>query len=508
MWQTQKLILTGHTFSFPMTKTWEFTSSAPIRSIFALWPVYGMPMLILRWLTEGLGQDNINSMLIFRTLRFVMFMLSFVLEDWAIHELVEHRQQRRFALMLVASSYVTWTWQSHTFSNAVETILVLWSIVLCRRLARNEVLGYFHCKFVQIAYVRLGTSFHYEDFRNTCVSARVRDVQSCHISRVCAGTSSAACDAEVCFWKLHSRRSHLITSRPLAILRLAAVCALTTLAAITVDTLFYNDRDDFGLLHLVKHPIIAPLNSLLYNTRSANLALHGTHPYWQHFVVNLPQFLGPATILLFTNPIHSTPLFSALAGTVTLSAFSHQEARFLLPAVPLILSSVQLPQHGRRLWIAVWIVFNSLLGILMGVYHQGGIVEAQAYIRGQPDVGQAFWWKTYSPPTWILGYRNSDIVTVDLMGLGKQDLTNRICSSVGQKTDAVLVVPRSATFLDKFGVAENSTTSGLQLSERVSIRSHLNLDDMDFGDDGVLPTLTRVIGRRGLTVFDVRCSDV
>ena len=164
-----------------------------------------MPMLILRWLTEGFGQDNISPMLIFRMLRFVMFMLSFVLEDWAIHELVEHRQQRRFVLMLVASSYVTWTWQTHTFSNAVETIVVLWSIVLCRRLARNEVLGLISCKFVQIAYARIGTSFYSKDFRNTRVPARVWDVQSCHVSRVCACAPGAACYAEVCLWKMTLR---------------------------------------------------------------------------------------------------------------------------------------------------------------------------------------------------------------------------------------------------------------------------------------------------------------
>jgi phosphatidylinositol glycan class Z len=278
------------------------------------------------------------------------------------------------------------------------------------------------------------------------------------------------------------------------------------MTAITVDTMFYNDRDDFGLFDIVRHPVIAPLKSLLYNTQSANLALHGTHPHWQHFLVNLPQFLGPATILLFTNPIPSTTLFAALAGTAILSVFPHQEARFLLPAVPLMFSSLQLPQRGRRPWIAIWIMFNCLMGILMGVYHQGGIVEAQAYIRSQSDIGQAFWWKTYSPPTWILGDRNDNLATVDLMGLGKQDLKDQICTAAGQKTSAVLVAPRSAVFLDQFAVPEGPTANGLQLTERWSVRNHLNLDDMDFGDDGVVQTLSRVVGRRGLVVFDVRCS--
>lgn len=96
-------------------------------------------MLVLRWLSLGFISEPFAPMFMFRGLRIVMFMLSFILEDWAIQELVETRQQRRTALLLVASSYVTWTWQVHTFSNAIETIIVLWSVVLIKRLARFEV---------------------------------------------------------------------------------------------------------------------------------------------------------------------------------------------------------------------------------------------------------------------------------------------------------------------------------------------------------------------------------
>ena len=68
-----------------------------------------------------------------------MFIASFVLEDWAIHELVQSPRQRRVAVILVASSYVTWTYQTHTFSNSVETILVLWSLVLIQRILDTPV---------------------------------------------------------------------------------------------------------------------------------------------------------------------------------------------------------------------------------------------------------------------------------------------------------------------------------------------------------------------------------
>lgn len=91
-------------------------------------------MLLLRWLWIGNGNDGeIPPIAVFWTLRTLMFTLSFVLEDWAIHELVPSRRHRHVAVLLVASSYVTWTYQTHTFSNAIETLVVAWSLVLIER---------------------------------------------------------------------------------------------------------------------------------------------------------------------------------------------------------------------------------------------------------------------------------------------------------------------------------------------------------------------------------------
>jgi GPI mannosyltransferase 4 len=76
---------------------------------------------------------------VFWTLRVLMFILSFVLEDWALHELVSSPRHRRVAVLLVASSYVTWTYQTHTFSNSIETLLVAWSLVLIHRIVEDRV---------------------------------------------------------------------------------------------------------------------------------------------------------------------------------------------------------------------------------------------------------------------------------------------------------------------------------------------------------------------------------
>lgn len=68
-----------------------------------------------------------------------MMILSVVLEDWAIHELIKSPRRRTLAVVLVASSYVTWTYQTHTFSNSVETLVVAWSLVMIQRIRDDKV---------------------------------------------------------------------------------------------------------------------------------------------------------------------------------------------------------------------------------------------------------------------------------------------------------------------------------------------------------------------------------
>jgi phosphatidylinositol glycan class Z len=95
-------------------------------------------MYVLHWLWEGFGYD-VSPSVVYWTLRVLMLSLSVVMEDWAIHELVASPRARRVAVMLVASSYVTWTFQTHTFSNSLETLLVLWSLVLIQRITDDKV---------------------------------------------------------------------------------------------------------------------------------------------------------------------------------------------------------------------------------------------------------------------------------------------------------------------------------------------------------------------------------
>lgn len=194
---------------------------------------------------------------------------------------------------------------------------------------------------------------------------------------------------------------------------------------------------------------------------------------------------------------------SALSATMLLSLFPHQEPRFLLPTVPLLLSCIRMK---RSLLLTTWIIFNAAMGFLMGVYHQGGVIPTQLAIRDIiPTPATVFWWKTYSPPLWLLG-NDSQITTHDLMGSPGAEMIGRLEQSVpkcGIPSEVFLVAPTSADFLDSFAVER---ASSLQLHPLWSYRKHLNLDDLDFGEDGILPTLKRVVGRRGLGVWAVRRS--
>ena len=300
------------------------------------------------------------------------------------------------------------------------------------------------------------------------------------------------------------------TDRLASLLVFLSTVLLTTLIAIAVDTSFYQPHIPL-LRALVNSPTITPLNSLLYNTRIDNLSAHGIHPYYQHLTVSLPLLLGPSLFLLVFYPQRTSkniPLISSLSGSAILSCIPHQEPRFLLPAVPLILSSLQLPRSKTttRYWLVSWIFFNAILGVFMGILHQGGVIPAQLWL-GQEQVNtanmtQVFWWRTYSPPIWLLDH--NPLKTTDLMGMPFTSLQNKITSSFSPSCNPEesvgLVAPYSSMELDRLTFADNS----MLVEEIWRYDRHLNLDDLDFASDGVWTTVRRSIGRRGLMIWRFR----
>ncbi|KAI1504238.1 Alg9-like mannosyltransferase [Biscogniauxia marginata] len=482
-------VIAGQIFSYPVRLTWEFTSDHPIRSVFPLWPVYGLPMLLLRWLWIGNGNDGeIPPIAVFWALRVLMFVVSFVLEDWAIWELVQSRRHRPVAVMLVASSYVTWSFQTHTFSNSIETLVVAWCLVLIER-----ILGSSATSSSLLASIVLGVVAVFGVFTRITFPAFLL-IPGLHLI------------------------PHFM-KRPLSLITMAVAGLFTVLIAISLDTSFYTPHSIFWS-DLYRNPVLTPWNNLRYNMSPSNLAQHGLHPWYQHMLVNLPLLIGPAVGLLFVRPHLSLRLYSAISGVFVLSLFQHQEARFLLPTIPLLLSSIQLPKKPKhmKIWVAAWVGFNAVLGLLMGVYHQGGVVPAQVFLSTQPDATQAVWWKTYMPPIWLLNGKNSVLTTRDVAGMEGETLLRELemmatCDTPADRRNreylkesngTYLIAPLSATWLDPY--LDNKGLDGLRFREVWRYRKHLNLDDLDWAEDGFWPTLKRVIGRRGLAIWRVTKS--
>ena len=424
---------------------------------------------MLKWITEGVGYE-VSPMAVFYVMRTVMFLMSFVLEDWALHELLPNRDDQGTAIMLVASSYVTWTFQMHTFSNSIETIIVLWCLVLMARMRHNsEHTQYRLC--IALAFLGVLGLVNRITFPAFLVPASVQVLPHLLVKR----------------WRL-------------PVILLAG--AFTTLVAVVMDTEYFTGNR-LHFRDLFSAAVFTPWNNLVYNLDSANLAQHGLHPLWQHFAANLPQLLGPAFPLLFFFSRRDVLFWSGIGGVAALSCFRHQEARFLLPAVPLLLASIRLPKRFPRLWLSAWAVFNVLAAIIFGYYHQAGVVPVQHWIAQQSHVTQVLWWKTYSPPRWLLGVKSVHISTTDLMGMSVDDAMMQLgefATCHGNNSMALLVAPGSATTLDPH-LSSTVSPSALTFELLFEHRQHLGLDDLDFGEDGVWPTLSRVVGRPGLKVW-------
>lgn len=403
-----------------------------------------------------------------------MFLLSFILGDWAIHELIQTVHNRRVAIIMISSSYVTWTYQTHTFSNSIETLVVLWSLVLIAKLKENtqQTLSAPCCVLAFLGVLGMFNRITFPAFLVVPLAQMLPGLYR----------------------------------QPLRIPIMMAAGLFTITIAITMDTEFYTGVRPH-LRSLYSTSVITPWNNLSYNVDKTNLAQHGLHPFWQHFGANLPQLIGPAFPLVLLSSRKSTLFWSAISGVALLSCFPHQEARFLLPAVPLLLSVINVPKRAARFWIAIWFIFNVSAAILFGVYHQGGAVPVQGWISKEDIVSHALWWKTYSPPRWLLDGKNLEVNTTDLMGMPGDDMIdvlNQSASCVGiESGKTLLVAPNSAAFLDSYTGPQASKTDGLTFTQLWQFRRHIGLDDLDFGDDGVWPTLQRVVGRRGLVVWQV-----
>lgn len=265
-------VTAGQIYSYHALRTWEWDHSFPIRSVLPPFLTTGLPFLFAKlYLTE----QSLTPTLIFRLERLIFFGISLLL-DYSVSLLVHNPESRRYALLLLASSYVMHTFQVRPFSNSIEAALV----ALCFAVFRNFWETYrrntagknsnVHLHILAVLFV-MGT------FTRVTFVVFVLPIAWQLIRRILRPTSS---QAQFSPWYTRAR----------ILLPPALTALLTSLAIILTDTYYF--RGDFSTF------TITPLNFLLYNMSPMNLAEHGIHPRWLHLFVNLPMIIGPPLLWL------------------------------------------------------------------------------------------------------------------------------------------------------------------------------------------------------------------
>ena len=461
-------------FDWKAAATWEFTSNEPIRSFFPLWLAYGFPLTVLKWIWEGLGYGAPLPMTAFYTLRGMMFTLSFVLEDWALHELVPGPRERTRAIALVASSYVTWTFQTHTFSNSIETLLVLWCMVLIKRIRENRK-STMASACIGLAFMGVLGIFNRITFPAFLIIPAVRLVP------------------------------HLFVRR-LRIPLMLVTAALTFLIAITVDTEIYADTRP-QLRNLIDSSIITPWNNLSYNLNPENLAKHGLHPFWQHIgaqlttthrsrvPVDLPIKQNEHPLLVRhhrnRNPfVFQTPRTSLPTTRRALTLILNQHPPTPHKSLGRLLDNLQ--RHSRR----------PLRRIPPRRHSPSAKIHRAAKTRCPSLLVENL--HAHRCGSTVIS-KKSRRQTSRVLDHSKitSELFNKGHCVREQRPRHLLVAPASATFLDKYIETEKKPFVGITLQELWRYDRHIGLDDLDFEEDGVWPTLQRVIGRRGLVIWQI-----
>lgn len=378
----------------------------------------------------GDGQ-SVDPMKMLYALRLMFAIASWVLTDMAVDRLSVSKNERIKGLLFVSTSYVTWTYQSHTFSNSIETIVLLWCLVIIHE---------------------------FEHIKTTAV-ARHWDIGLLGVLVAIGVFNRVTFPAFLVLPALRLR--HVLPKYPLMVVTFVVCCALTASGCIWIDTMTYGS-DSY---------VLAPLNNLAYNTDVANLALHGLHSRLHHILVNLPTLMGPGLVLLLsTRYVRTISFEAAVSGIAILSLVPHQEARFLVPVVPLLCCAFDPTRWGskhQKALITGWLAFNVFMGALMGVIHQGGVIPAQAFIGSNgadlfsPGLpATVAWWKTYSPPIWILGRPDGTVTFVEPAPTGDNDYERYadVISAAGsrQRTNSTTdLVPPHMTVLDLMGAPDD-----------------------------------------------------
>lgn len=411
------------------SRPWEFYPSSSCRTVVFPLLTSGTAFWLLRlWEELGPWPGLVSGYMLLVGPRLLLTALSFAL-DWAMYYLAPLWGADRWnALCLLSGSYVTLVFYTRTFSNTIEGLLFTWLLVL-----------------VSPYVARSPTS------RKPTPGPRWH---SCLLGAIVAAgffnrpTFLAFALVPLSLWGIHRALELGIKALIQEALVLLPGAALAAVLFVAMDSWYFSSLSRSSSL------VLTPVNFLYYNLDPQNLAKHGTHARLTHLAVNgflLFGVLHAQALQAAWQQLHSfghafaqTGLLRVLGAQgllsssksnllllyftplVLLSAFSHQEARFLIPLiVPIVLLCS--PQTQPIPWKGTLVLFNALGALIFGCLHQGGLVPGLKYLEqvvhapvlsGMTTHYTLLFTHTYMPPQHLLHLSGpgSPVEVVDMGG--------------------------------------------------------------------------------------------
>ncbi|XP_069328854.1 GPI mannosyltransferase 4 [Eulemur rufifrons] len=410
-------------------RPWEFYPSNSCRTVVFPLLTSGSTFWLLRlWEELGLWPGLVSGYTLLVGPRLLVTAFSFALDAAVYHLAPLWGANRWSALVLLSGSYVTLVFYTRTFSNNIEGLLFSWLLVLVSpRVIRSptpnkSAPGPWWHSWLLGGIVAAG-------FFNR-------------------PTFLAFALVPLFLWGTRGTTNLGFKSLAREALSLLPGAAFAAVVFVATDSWYFSSPSRSGSL------VLTPINFLHYNLDPQNLARHGTHARLTHLAVNGFLLFGvlhaqalqaawqqlrvclqafarmgfrraPGAWSLLSSP-RSYLLLLYFMPLALLSAFSHQEARFLIPLlVPIVLLCS--PQTHPVPWKGTLFLFNVLGALFFGCLHQGGLLPGLEYLErvvhtpvlpSTPTHYTLLFTHTYMPPRHLLHLPGlgSPVEVVDMGG--------------------------------------------------------------------------------------------
>ncbi len=429
----------------PEFTRWEYAPDAPSRSIISPLFSTGITFFLLKKLSEVLS-FTITSRMIFIASRLPFLLGSFVV-DRCIWTCGSKRSIRWRALLLWASSWLSMVMFIRPFGNSFVSVIYAYLLIQVQSMLTSSK------SFYRNAF-KAGFWLCFAAFGHFTFVFYALPIVLVHIYFAALMNS--------------------VVSFILYGLTAALGALVSGVACFIIDNIYFGRIS--GLDIDWKNLVFTPPQLAYYNLDMSKLAEHGFHPRYLHCTVNMLLFLGPVYLIWLWNILFSSSTWRKMSILLVciplafLSVNPHQEPRYLMPLViPVFINVAHHLRTPMKLFLPLWVLFNSILLCLFGGLHQGGVVPVMNVLSRMLTANTTIYaYKTYMLPRYLLANREySNVKMPELVGLSPAQVKSLLDND---KNSSKLIV------------ATGARLKQLNLNQAKKIGSvfpHLDLDNIE-----------------------------